>query len=338
MLSQKSVQKGLAVLSIVIILSLPISQTAVEAKKPSALPEGTPVIWQDPGEIPSLDLYYGEGGKEGLPTGKFKFVEQFNSGTTPKLLLEDEHGDRWLAKLGEEAQAETVATRLLWAAGYYTDETYYFPSLRVEGYKVSRNHPMPGGGVIDGMIQGARLEHFYKDRKFISWSWFDNPFLGTKELDGLRVMMALINNWDLKEKNNTMYLDEETHELRYYVHDIGAAFGKTGGVATRSKNNLEDYVKSEFIKRVTPESVDLVLDSRPSWILAIHVSYFQERAQMSKICEQISRSHARWIGERLSELSDKQIYDAFRSAGYGPDETRMFATALMARINELTKL
>ena len=35
-----------------------------------------------------------------------------------------------------------------------------------------------------------------------TWSWHDNPFVGTREFNGLKVMMALVNNWDLKDVNN----------------------------------------------------------------------------------------------------------------------------------------
>ncbi len=33
----------------------------------------------------------------------------------------------------------------------------------------------------------------------------DDPFEDTREWNGLRVMMALMNNWDLKDENNAIY-------------------------------------------------------------------------------------------------------------------------------------
>jgi hypothetical protein len=44
---------------------------------------------------------------------------------------------------------------------------------------------------------------------------------------------------------------------------------------------------------------------------------------------------AKWIGELLSRLSDRQIEDAFRAANYSPTEVRMFTEAVRRRINEL---
>ena len=64
-------------------------------------------------------------------------------------------------------------------------------------------------------------------------------------MNGLRVMMALLNNWDLKQVNNSM--DEMDGERRYVVTDPGATFGNTGNSLTRSKSVPEDYEDSKFI-------------------------------------------------------------------------------------------
>ena len=61
-----------------------------------------------------------------------------------------------------------------------------------------------------------------------------NSFVGTRELDGLRVLMALMNNWDLKTSNNAIY--EAGAEL-YLVSDLGGTFGRTGSNFTLSKGN-----------------------------------------------------------------------------------------------------
>ena len=53
-------------------------------------------------------------------------------------------------------------------------------------------------------------------------------FTGTRELNGLRVMMALINNWDLKDENNAIYREKPVRDQIYEVSDLGASFGTTG--------------------------------------------------------------------------------------------------------------
>ena len=180
------------------------SSSAVSTSAPASPPVRPGGLRQDQSNIGSLNLFYGPGGKEHQPAGKFTFVKEDKEGTSPKFEVVDEQGVRWKAKLGEETKSETAATRLVWAAGYFTDEDYYLSELRVE--KMPKLHR--GGQFVSkgGVVHGVRLERKVKGQKKAgNWSWFKNPFEGTKELNGLKVMMALMNNWDLKEVNNAIY-------------------------------------------------------------------------------------------------------------------------------------
>ena len=101
----------------------------------------------DRGDVASLNLLYGPGGKEHQPSGKFTFVKEDKQGTSPKFEVVDEQGVHWKAKLGDETKSETAATRLVWAAGYFTDEDYYLPELRVEKMpKLSRGREFVSAG------------------------------------------------------------------------------------------------------------------------------------------------------------------------------------------------
>jgi hypothetical protein len=291
------------------------------------------VIWRQPYDIRTRNLFYGSGGRTGQPRGPFRFIEEDPGGSNPKFVVEDARGVRWKVKLGSEAKPETAATRLLWAVGYFADETYYLPRLRVAGLsKLSRGQKYVS---TDGTVQEARFERSLK--KVDDWSWFENPFVGTKEFNGLRVMMTLINNWDLKQSNNAIY-ELRGRELRYLVSDLGGTFGKTGGDWTRSKGNLENYLESEFVDEITPTTVDLVLHSRPPLLYAVAVPYYVKRTRMEKIAEDIPRAHARWIGQWLAQLSHQQIRDAFRGAGYAPREAQAYAIKVRERINHLNEL
>src|SRR5262245_60648690 len=95
--------------------------------------KGTSSLWRDPGAIESLNLLHGASGPEHAPACNLVFVKEDTVGATPKFEVKDENGVHWKVKLGKEAQSETAATRLLWAAGYYVDPAYYFPEIRVEG-------------------------------------------------------------------------------------------------------------------------------------------------------------------------------------------------------------
>jgi hypothetical protein len=295
------------------------------------------VIWHDPGDVTSLDLLDGAGGKEDAPNpdAPFTFVKEDAEATSPKFDVTDSQGVRWRVKLGEEPQSETAATRFLWAAGYFVDEDYYLPEVRITGLpKLRRGANFTSR---DGTVHGARFERRLKDVKDRgTWDWFENPFLGTREFNGLRVMMSLLNNWDLSTPNNSIY--ETGSERRYAVSDVGATFGNTGNSLTRSKSAPTAYSDSSFIEKRTPGFIDFVLHSRPFLLSAVNVPNYRNRTRMEQVTRHIPRADAKWVGQRLSLLSGEQIRDGFRAAGYSPEDVERYARAMEKRIAELGTL
>lgn len=310
-----------------------------EKKAKKARPDGPALIWHDPGNILSLDLVYGAGGKEHEPAeGEFKFVKEDTNGTTPKFDIVDSSGVKWRAKLGIDAKTDTAATRLLWAVGYFVTENYYLPEVHVTG--ISKRTISRGQKYIsdDGTMHEARLKRRPKgEKKGGNWSWFNNPFVGTKEFNGLRVMMALLNNWDLKEVNNGI-LVEKDGEKHYSVTDVDASFAKTGNYFTRSKGDLKAYQTAKFVEKTTPEEVDFVMSSRPFLFSAIDVGNYTTRTKMQDVAKHIPRADAKWLGGLLGQLSASQISDAFRTAGFSPEEVEGFTKVVQARIAELNAL
>ena len=296
------------------------------------------VIWQDRGDAAALDLVGGPGGKDHEPGNSFTFIEESTGGTSPKFEVRDERGIKWNVKLGEEAKSETAATRLLWAAGYLVDEVYYRPSIRVLGLpRLARGREFVSEGAPVSAVSGARLERDREPGQSTTWSWYDNPFVGTREFNGLKVMMALINNWDLKDVNNRVS-HSAGGEGRYGVTDVGATFGRTGNVITRSKSVPKDYEETTFIEEVTAEHVDFVLQSRPFFPLAVHVLNYRARTRMEGIVKRIPIDDARWVGNRLGQLSVEQITDCFRASGFSPSDVEAYTRVVMQRIALLKTL
>jgi hypothetical protein len=48
--------------------------------------------------------------------------------------------------------------------------------------------------------------------------------------------------------------------------------------------------------------------------------------------------HAAWIGSQLAELSDDQLRDTFRAAGYDRATSEQYVHVLRNRINDLNRL
>src|SRR5262245_59162788 len=175
-------------------------------------------MWRNPGDIARRDLFYGAGGRAGAPNpaAKYTYVKDSKSGTQKKIIVKDDRGREWTVKFGPEAGPETVVTRILWAAGYHTDQDYFVRRVYIGGEKSFDARD----------VRFERRDDGYNEVG--TWSWKENPFEGTRELDGLKVLMALLNNWDLKTDNNKIVRQGKRGPVIYYVSDVGASLGRTG--------------------------------------------------------------------------------------------------------------
>ena len=297
------------------------------------------VLWRAPDDLSSRNLFYGSGGETNQPRGTVTFEREDLDGTNPKFVVKDRDGVKWTVKMGEEVRSETAASRLVWAAGYFTNDDYYVADLRVENMP---SHLKRGSKFIT--LEGARnvrlKRHDPGEKKIGEWSWRDEQLRDRREWNGLRTVMALINNWDLKDLNNAIYLEKKTGEQVYMISDLGASFGAPAHIFPhrKSKDDLSEYSKSKFIKKETPEFITFSTPGRPSIIYAGAIRSYVKRVHLEWLGKDVPRADARWMGEILGRLSHDQIRDAFRAAGYSPAETQAFAQVVETRIAKLRSL
>jgi hypothetical protein len=309
---------------------------------------GPAVLWRSPEDIASRNLFYGSGGLEHQPRAPFTFLGEDLDGTSPKITVRDENGVTWKVKLGDEARPETAASRLLWAVGYFTDEIYFLSDIRIaempRRLKRGQSQVEPGG-----LLHNVRLERKVTGKLDEVWQWRHNPFIGTRELNGLRIMMSLINNWDLKNQNTAINIGmygestsgvQQTTQRTYLISDLGASFGAPGFAWPKSKSrgNLKQYSNSRFITKSTADYVDFQAPGRPALLYSFAVPKFVMRLRMRWIGRNIPITDAKWMAHLLSRLSPEQIRDAFRSANYSEHEVNGFAQVIESRIAELNKL
>jgi hypothetical protein len=342
-------------------------------------PVSVRALWHDPGDVASLDLAFGSGGRAHAPRegATYSFVKEDLGGSSAKFYVRDDAGVEWLVKVGDEARGETAATRLVWAMGYFTDEDYFVRELHVSGLGKLRRHSKSIHK--DGTITNARLKRSLEERKKVAnWDWASNPFRGSRELNGLRVMMALLNNWDLKTVNNKVYAAKRDHakresdrsagrdgqeklggghdeandsdarpdsglpdagSVRYVVSDLGASFGRTGAFFSRSKGKWKDFTKDKFISATTPETVDFVMRTKPGKLVRFFKpGYARQRVAMAATVQNIPRTDAKWIGAQLARLRPEQIRAAFAASGFTASEVEGYSAELAKRIAELNAL
>jgi hypothetical protein len=326
--------------------SLSSAVLAQEKTAQTQAPVGAPVIWRDPGDISARDLRYGPGSAEQAPAAPFTFVKEDKLGASPKFEVKDAKGTTWVVKLGVEAQSETVATRLAWAMGYFADEAYYFERAEIANLpRLARGQEhVEGNKVVRGVRFEPRRAHISRGA---TWDWLKNPFVGSRELDGLKVLMVLLANYDTRLDNNHILSvvnpESGQTEARYVVTDIGATLGQVGGLGgKRSKNNLEDYRSSKFIIGVQNGLVEFDYNTTPSgggkFASFFNPGYRKTQANKEKAMRRIPVESARWIGSQLARLSDEQLRDAFTAAGYDQPTREGFVKALRERIQQLNQL
>jgi hypothetical protein len=308
---------------LLMIAGVSVAQKDKDKKDAKEVLTGEAVLWREPTDIASRDLFLGSGGDQMKPDlSNVVFEKEEPSGYSVKYTVHDGAGKKWVVKLGNEARPETAANRLLWAVGYATETVYLAPCAHI------KNAPKPrkdvkrceGDGFVDARFE-ARGEGV---KRGDNWDWKSNPFAAKRELNGLLVMMALLNNWDLKTSNNVVLQvtkPDGATELQYVISDVGATFGKTGGPISHSRNEPEKYVKTKFVEGTNGDRIK-----------------FAYSGKQGDLFNQVSVADAKWIGGLLAQLSDKQIEDAFRAADFTPEETQMLVAEVKDRINELVNL
>src|SRR6201988_3741263 len=232
-----------------IVFALLVSITSLDTglakpkKKKEAL-TGTPILWQRPDDISSRDLFLGPGGAAMRPDlRRITFIKEEKGGYSKKYRVRDASGREWVAKIGKEAQSETSAIRLLWGVGYLTEVNYLAPRVTI-----------PGKGTFTNVRFEARPDGW---KRVEEGKWKKNPFVNKPEFQGLKIMMALVNNWDIKDSNNQIvYVRADSgDELRYIISDLGAPFGHASTTPlfwrfTRSRNSPGNFAKSAFLEKV----------------------------------------------------------------------------------------
>lgn len=300
---------------LVLTLALPFAANSQDKdkkdKKDKKTLTGLPVMWKNPDDLETRNLLLGAGGEEMKPDiSQITFIEEKKGGYSKKYRVKDAKGNEWVAKIGKEAQTDTAANRLVWALGYESEIAYLIPHLKIEGK-----------GEYDNVRLEARPSNVKRKGK---WMWENNPFRETPQFRGLKILMLMLNNWDMKDDNNEILAPRGATgeaELRYIISDLGATFGKTGGVFSRSRNDVPDYVKAEFIKKVDGDKID-----------------FHYSGKNQKLFEGLTVEDARWLSNLLKRLSDDQIKDAFRAANYSAEDVDLLAGAFRERIDALAKL
>jgi len=292
------------------------------------------VLWQPPGQIGMNDWIWGPGGEARAPKPPFEFVEEDFKGTNPKIKVRDAKGDHWIVKFGGENHSDVFASRLLYALGYVTQPSYFVASGVIAGaHGLRRAKPFLAK---DGAFTYARFK--LRNHKALdhvegrTWSWNDNPFVGTEELNGLKILIMLTSNWDAKDardgggSNTSVYSKSGSaaNQLYYAFDDWGAAMGKWGGFFERDKWNPAGFrEQTKNFARITPRQT---------------IEWGYRGKHGVDVTSGISAGDVRWLLTYLSRVTDEELRAGLRASGAKEPDIDIYTQSIRDRIAQLERL
>lgn len=285
-----------------------VQSTLDQPPSPAHLAE----LWVEP-EAGGRDLFNGVGGARLAPSAEVTYtvLEVKKGGFSDGYTVLDPRKRQWSTKLYPEARTEVVASRILWGVGYHQPPAYALEGWQAKGTKSENPQPV------------ARFREEKPDFHGLSemqeWSYFENPFVGTRQLNGLIALNVMLGNSDLKDGNNMLYTLSAPVEgaRRWYVaRDLGQSFGRTG-LLDAVRDDVDVFDSTPFIKGVENGIVQ-----------------FEYRGLNGQLLKNITPADVRWICTRLAKLTDAQWSDAFRAGGYATPTAQRYIRRMKLRIAE----
>jgi hypothetical protein len=296
-------------------------------------------LWRDPGDVAALDLGDGPGGADGAPKPPFTFIEEHTTGSQPCVSVQDARGRRWRVKWGDEVRAENFAVRLVWACGYFAETTYYVESGTIRDVEFESLQRARNCIADDCGFREARFElddpNVHKLFEEHSWAWNDNPFVGTPQLHGLKMLVMLLADWDTKDRrdvargSNTAIFEHRVgrhrREARYLITDWGGSMGRWGGnVVTRGRWDPAGFAA---------QNAEFVIGADEN---VVRFGYVGQRT--ADVAVGISVDDVRWLCRYLGRITDAQLRDALAASGATAEDTDAFTVAIRDRIAQLLRV
>jgi hypothetical protein len=220
---------------------------------------------------------------------------------------------------------------LLSAVGYAAVPTFYVERGSIEGVQglkrakrfVSR----------DGSFRGGRFKLHVKgsadDDGSETWSWNANPFVGSRELGGLKILVMLTSNWDTKDardgkgSSNTGIIHSGSN-AQYAVTDWGATFGKYGTFFRRNRWDWGGY-------RI--QTANFVKMSKAG---ALEWGFKGKHTQ--DITTGVGVADVVWLDRYLSQITDEDLAAGFAASGASQPVAREYSRLMRERILQLERV
>jgi hypothetical protein len=288
------------------------------------------IIWREPKAMTVQDWVCGPGGCDNTPAPPFELKKEDPGGTNPKVQVRDAKGREWSVKFGGEVIPECFGSRFANALGYFAEPTYFVGSGKLEKMQtLKRSRRFIRS---DGTFARARFElRGQSDLKFLEgqqWGWSANPFVGTHELAGLKIVLMLLSNWDAKDTREGD--DANTGVFRvtgggrdvlfYGVFDWGASLGRWGRAMRRDQSDCAGFAWD------TPGFFRIGGGNRLEW------GYDGKHAEDMK---NVTIDDVRWLLPYLDRVQRAQLVAGLKASGATERQAGCWAGSLESRIQQL---
>jgi hypothetical protein len=254
-------------------------------------------LWK-PQASASKDLRSGPGGNGLRPSDSTKFVwtstkKQF----VRDRIASDDKGHTWYVRIGQQEMAEVASEHLLWGLGYMAEPLYFIGDLRI------------GNSHYKNVSLRLRNRTDELERR---WKWDKNPFIGSKELQGLAVFISLLASSNNGEHVSVVARDRTTGERKYEIWTFGNSFS-----ARHSDRGASRFYSEVWSPRLSNGVIKLPHD----------------RTGIS-----VAPASAEWMVRQFSSLTDRQLADAFEGAGFSVSDAELYSRSLRKRMDFLAKI
>jgi hypothetical protein len=184
------------------------------------------------------------------------------------------------------------------------------------------------GRFVKARFQARGQQNFeFLDKS--AWRWSENPFVGTRELAGLKVLMMLLSNWDAKDgrpgedSNDAVFrvVLNGRPELFYGVFDWGAGLGYWGGPLRRDQGDCSGYTHDtpNFVRRT-----------------AHGLEWGFQGKHADEIKRDVTVEHVRWLLPYLQRITPDEMRAAFKASGATDRQAGCWIYSIEDRVRQLT--
>jgi hypothetical protein len=291
-------------------------------------------LWKSPTPATVSTWMWGPGGAGIAPHPPFEFVKEKTGGTNPKVEVRDAAGNTWTVKFGSEVHSDAFAARLLNALGYAAEPTFFVAAGSMNGphdLKRAKHYISRDGSFRNASFKmHERLAGSGANKE--TWSWVKNPYLGSRELGGLKVVVMLTSNWDTKDSrdgegsNNEIISPRSSGDSSDWlaVTDWGASFGKAGGFFQRNRWDWFGYraQTGNFVR----------LESNGDVVWGFKGKHGQD------IRDGVGLDDIRWLLPYLSQITDEELEAGLAASGSSASVAHEFTRLIRERIVQLQRI